>query len=256
MKPSSASTKHCKSSAIHCLTARAQRSLLLPWPMLQLSCNRSNNKAAPTSAVLYPECLRALDQEQSACQSAASAMLRHELPLLCSHFSPSLLVPPSLFCSFRGSGTLMRLGEKAPTQLDCISSGCLTLDVALGGGWARGRIVEVYGPESSGKTTLALHAVAEVQKAGGQAVFVDAEHAFNIHFARKLGVNVDVSGSKTHTQEELRFCTHIGWRHLSTATTLASLPCSYSPPTHTGGGVCPVRPGECSRHIQGGVLCL
>jgi recombination protein RecA len=87
----------------------------------------------------------------------------------------------------------MRLGDHARAQLETISSGCLTLDLALGGGWACGRVVEVYGPEASGKTTLALHAVAEVQKAGGQAVFVDAEHAFNPHFARSLGVNVDVS---------------------------------------------------------------
>lgn len=88
----------------------------------------------------------------------------------------------------------MRLGEARTSPQDTIPSGCLTLDMALGGGWARGRVVEVYGPEASGKTTLALHAVAEVQKAGGEAVFVDAEHAFNIHFARRLGVNVDVSG--------------------------------------------------------------
>lgn len=67
------------------------------------------------------------------------------------------------------------------------------LHAALGGGWARGRVVEVYGPESSGKTTVALHAVAEAQKAGGQAVFVDAEHAFNADFAQRLGVNVSVS---------------------------------------------------------------
>lgn len=87
----------------------------------------------------------------------------------------------------------MRLGEQRPTQLATIPSGCLTLDLALGGGWARGRVVEVYGPEASGKTTLALHAVAEAQRAGGQAVFVDAEHAFNVHFARRLGVDVDVS---------------------------------------------------------------
>lgn len=74
-------------------------------------------------------------------------------------------------------------------------TGCLTLDIALGGGWARGRIVEVFGPESSGKTTLALHAIAEVQRSGGQAVLVDAENAFNLAFAKSLGVNVDVSAS-------------------------------------------------------------
>lgn len=89
-----------------------------------------------------------------------------------------------------GSGTIMRLGETPATHMECISTGCLTLDIALGGGWPKGRIVEVYGPESSGKSTLALHAIAEVQKAGGQALLVDAEHAFNREFARKLGVNL------------------------------------------------------------------
>ncbi|KAF8064520.1 KIN4A [Scenedesmus sp. PABB004] len=91
-----------------------------------------------------------------------------------------------------GSGTVMRLGQHpAGAALECISSGCSTLDIALGGGWPRGRIVEVFGPESSGKSSLALHAIAEAQKAGGQAVLVDAEHAFNRDFARKLGVHVD-----------------------------------------------------------------
>eukprot|EP00879_Flechtneria_rotunda_P019793 GHRR01020804.1.p1 GENE.GHRR01020804.1~~GHRR01020804.1.p1 ORF type:complete len:436 (+),score=101.62 GHRR01020804.1:188-1495(+) len=89
-----------------------------------------------------------------------------------------------------GSGTIMRLGEQPVSAADCMLSGCLSLDIALGGGWPRGRIVEIFGPESSGKSTLALHAIAEVQKAGGQAVLIDAEHAFNRDFAGKLGVNL------------------------------------------------------------------
>ena len=72
-------------------------------------------------------------------------------------------------------------------------SGCLTLDIALGGGWPRGRICEIFGQESTGKTTLALHAIAEAQKLGGQAVLIDAEHAFNKEFARRIGVDIEVS---------------------------------------------------------------
>ncbi|GHU69579.1 DNA recombination/repair protein RecA [Clostridia bacterium] len=91
-----------------------------------------------------------------------------------------------------GKGSVMKLGEKAVAQIDVVSSGCLDLDVALGiGGLPRGRIVEVYGPESSGKTTVALHAVAEAQRAGGTAAFIDAEHALDAHYAKALGVNVD-----------------------------------------------------------------
>ena len=75
--------------------------------------------------------------------------------------------------------------------VDCISSGALTLDAALGGGYPKGRVVEIYGPESSGKTTLALHAIAEAQKIGGTAAFVDAEHALDPVYAGRLGVDVD-----------------------------------------------------------------
>lgn len=92
-----------------------------------------------------------------------------------------------------GKGSLMKLGNN-PTNLDiaCISSGSLLLDEALGvGGYPRGRIIEIYGPESSGKTTLALHAIAEAQKAGGIAAFIDAEHALDPSYAKKLGVNTD-----------------------------------------------------------------
>ncbi|KQL39393.1 recombinase RecA [Bacillus sp. FJAT-25509] len=91
-----------------------------------------------------------------------------------------------------GKGSIMKLGEQTDRQISTISSGSLALDVALGvGGYPRGRIIEVYGPESSGKTTVALHAIAEVQANGGQAAFIDAEHALDPVYAQKLGVNID-----------------------------------------------------------------
>jgi recombination protein RecA len=91
-----------------------------------------------------------------------------------------------------GKGSVMRLGAKSKIEVEAVSTGSLGLDIALGiGGLPKGRIVEIYGPESSGKTTLALHVVAEVQKAGGTAAFVDAEHALDPQYARKLGVNLD-----------------------------------------------------------------
>ncbi|MDE5977057.1 MAG: recombinase RecA [Turicibacter sp.] len=91
-----------------------------------------------------------------------------------------------------GKGSIMKLGEKTDTRIEVISSGSLALDSALGaGGYPRGRIVEIYGPESSGKTTFALHAIAEVQKTGGTAAFIDAEHALDPAYAEKLGVDTD-----------------------------------------------------------------
>lgn len=91
-----------------------------------------------------------------------------------------------------GAGSIMKLGENSPLNVSAVSTGSLTLDIALGvGGVPRGRIVEIYGPEASGKTTLALHIVAEVQKANGFAAFVDAEHALDPVYAKALGVNVD-----------------------------------------------------------------
>jgi recombination protein RecA len=91
-----------------------------------------------------------------------------------------------------GKGSAMKLGSREAMQVEAISSGSLGLDIALGiGGLPRGRIVEIYGPESSGKTTLALHAIAEAQKIGGTAAFVDAEHALDPVYAKKLGVNID-----------------------------------------------------------------
>jgi len=91
-----------------------------------------------------------------------------------------------------GKGTVMKMSDQAVVEVDSISSGSLGLDIALGvGGYPRGRVIEVYGPESSGKTTLTLHAIAEAQKAGGIAAFIDAEHAFDRHYAEKLGVDLD-----------------------------------------------------------------
>jgi recombination protein RecA len=91
-----------------------------------------------------------------------------------------------------GKGSIMRLGKREKVDIDTIPSGSLGLDIALGiGGLPRGRVVEIYGPESSGKTTLALHAIAEAQKRGGTCAFVDAEHALDPIYARKLGVNID-----------------------------------------------------------------
>ena len=91
-----------------------------------------------------------------------------------------------------GKGSIMRMGEKTETKISTIPSGSLGLDIALGvGGYPRGRIIECYGPESSGKTTVALHAIAEVQKQGGTAAFIDAEHALDPAYATNLGVNID-----------------------------------------------------------------
>ena len=91
-----------------------------------------------------------------------------------------------------GKGTVMKLGEKTAMQVDVVPTGCLDLDMALGvGGIPRGRIIEVFGPESSGKTTVALHVVAQVQKKGGAAAFIDAEHALDPAYAKNLGVNID-----------------------------------------------------------------
>lgn len=90
-----------------------------------------------------------------------------------------------------GRGSVMRLGQAEHLQVATISTGSLTLDAATGGGYPRGRVVEIYGPESSGKTTLALHAIAEVQKQGGTAAFIDAEHALDPAYAQGCGVNVD-----------------------------------------------------------------
>ena len=90
-----------------------------------------------------------------------------------------------------GDGSIMKLGEFHQADVEVIPSGALSLDLALGGGYPKGRIIEIYGPESSGKTTLSLHAIAEIQKMGGTAAFVDAEHALDPSYAKKLGVDTD-----------------------------------------------------------------
>ena len=91
-----------------------------------------------------------------------------------------------------GKGAVMKLGDEVIEEVESISSGSIGLDIALGvGGYPRGRVIEIYGPESSGKTTLTLHAIAECQKAGGIAAFIDAEHALDPGYAKKLGVNID-----------------------------------------------------------------
>lgn len=91
-----------------------------------------------------------------------------------------------------GKGSIMKLGDRANVDVDAISSGSIAIDIALGvGGYPKGRIIEIYGPESSGKTTLALHAIAEVQKRGGKAAFIDAENAIDPNYAKKLGVLID-----------------------------------------------------------------
>ena len=91
-----------------------------------------------------------------------------------------------------GKGSIMKLGEDFDRKIESVSSGSITLDIALGiGGYPKGRIIEIYGPESSGKTTLALHAIAETQKAGGYVAFIDAEHALDVSYAKRLGVDVD-----------------------------------------------------------------
>lgn len=90
-----------------------------------------------------------------------------------------------------GKGSIMKLGEQNNVQVECIPTGSVSLDLALGGGLPKGRIIEVYGPESSGKTTLTLHAIAEIQKQGGTAAFIDAEHALDPAYAKRIGVDTD-----------------------------------------------------------------
>lgn len=90
-----------------------------------------------------------------------------------------------------GDGSIMKLGDAKKVNVELLATGSLSLDIALGGGYPKGRIIEIYGPESSGKTTLTLHAIAEMQRSGGTAAFVDAEHALDPSYARKLGVDTD-----------------------------------------------------------------
>ncbi|MBQ3309883.1 recombinase RecA, partial [Candidatus Saccharibacteria bacterium] len=90
-----------------------------------------------------------------------------------------------------GDGSIMKLGDSQKINVELLPTGSLSLDLALGGGYPKGRIIEIYGPESSGKTTLALHAISEIQKQGGQAAFIDAEHALDPAYAKRIGVNTD-----------------------------------------------------------------
>ena len=102
-----------------------------------------------------------------------------------------------------GKGSIMKLGERAAVDVDAISSGSIKIDEALGiGGYPKGRIIEIYGPESSGKTTLALHAIAEVQKKGGRAAYIDAENAIDPNYAKNLGVNIDERSSQPDSGEQ------------------------------------------------------
>jgi recombination protein RecA len=104
----------------------------------------------------------------------------------------ALQLTPDKLDKTYGKGTVMKMGDKAIEEVETISSGSLGIDLALGvGGYPKGRIIEIYGPESSGKTTLTLHAIAEAQKAGGIAAFIDAEHAFDRNYAEKLGVDIE-----------------------------------------------------------------
>ena len=105
-----------------------------------------------------------------------------------------------------GKGAIMRLGDDIPVNVEAISTGSLSLDLALGnGGVPRGRIIEIYGPESSGKTTLALHILASAQKTGGEVAFIDVEHALDPVYARALGVEEDCVNVKATTTERLGF---------------------------------------------------
>src|SRR3982751_6084912 len=90
-----------------------------------------------------------------------------------------------------GKGSIMKMGDAHTTAVETTPTGALSLDIALGGGIPKGRVIEVYGPESSGKTTLTLHAIAEIQRAGGTAAFIDAEHALDPAYAKRIGVDVN-----------------------------------------------------------------
>jgi recombination protein RecA len=90
-----------------------------------------------------------------------------------------------------GKGSIMKMGDAHKQQVECTPTGSLSLDIALGGGIPKGRVIEIYGPESSGKTTLTLHAIAEVQRRGGTAAFIDAEHALDPAYAKRIGVDVE-----------------------------------------------------------------
>ena len=114
-----------------------------------------------------------------------------------------------------GKGSVMKLGDFTAMNIEAIPTGALSLDIALGiGGIPRGRIIEVFGPESSGKTTLALHMIAEAQKMGGEAAFIDAEHALDPVYAKKLGVDIDnLIVSQPDTGEQALEIAEAQWQH-------------------------------------------
>ena len=116
-----------------------------------------------------------------------------------------------------GKGTVMKMSYAPVADVDATSSGSLGLDLALGvGGYPRGRVIEIYGPESSGKTTLTLHAIAECQKKGGIAAFIDAEHAFDRYYAQNLGVDIDnlIISQPDHGEQALEIaCKHQEEQH-------------------------------------------
>ncbi len=117
---------------------------------------------------------------KSDAQTSESSDKKRALELALSHIEKNF-----------GTGSIMRLGESRHMDVELVPTGSLSLDLALGGGVPKGRVIEIYGPESSGKTTLSLHIISEIQKQGGQAAFIDAEHALDPAYARKIGVNVD-----------------------------------------------------------------
>ena len=118
-----------------------------------------------------------------------------------------------------GKGSIMRLGDASRMRVETISTGALTLDLALGGGYPKGRVVEIYGPESSGKTTLTLHAISEVQKRGGVAAFVDAEHALDPVYAASLGVDVENLLVSQPDTGEMALEIAVSYTHLTLPTT-------------------------------------
>jgi recombination protein RecA len=152
-----------------------------PPPVAQASSGASGATARAATRSTLHTAAAAVPASPSSAQSAAAASERDKaLGLVLNQIERNF-----------GKGSIMRLGDASRMRVETISTGALTLDLALGGGYPKGRVVEVYGPESSGKTTLTLHAIAEVQRRGGVAAFVDAEHALDPVYAAALGVDIE-----------------------------------------------------------------
>ena len=152
-----------------------------PPPVAQASSGASGATARAATRSNLHTAAAAVPASPSSAQSAAAASERDKaLGLVLNQIERNF-----------GKGSIMRLGDASRMRVETISTGALTLDLALGGGYPKGRVVEVYGPESSGKTTLTLHAIAEVQRRGGVAAFVDAEHALDPVYAAALGVDIE-----------------------------------------------------------------